>query len=202
MGIISASLLSVRGEAGRSARVDAAFQGASGAFSEAAAIALLGEGASMLPCSSFEDVFDAVASGRATCGVVPVENTLAGTVRPVAELLRERDFVIVAQTVLRISQALIGTPDATLEGIRRVLSHPVALRQCTAFFAARPEVEAVPVFDTAGAVEMVMRAGDPSDAAIAGARSAALYGARILLEGLEDDPENFTRFVKVVRRVS
>lgn len=199
MGVISANPI---GEAGgpRRAAFDAAFQGAAGAFSESAAIALLGVGVSTLPCPRFEDVFDAVASGKVACGIVPVENTLAGTVHPVIDLLVARDLSIVGETVLRISHALIGTTEATLDGVRRVLSHPVALQQCTSFFAGRPDVEAVPVFDTAGAVDMVMRSGDPADAAIAGAHSAAVYGARVLATGLEDDAANFTRFVRVVPR--
>lgn len=200
MGVITPNPMTSRDGAGRFGAVAAAFQGAPGAFSEAAAIALIGERASTLPCSRFDDVFDAVASGRAACGVVPVENTLAGTVHAVIDLLLARDLAIVGETVLRISHALIGLPGATLDGVRRVLSHPVALQQCTGFFAARPEVEAVPVYDTAGAVEMVVRAGDPADAAIAGARAAEVYGGSVLAGGLEDDPANFTRFVRVVRR--
>ncbi len=190
----------LQGGAGRSGSIDVAFQGAPGAFSETAAVELVGERASTLPCSRFDDVFDAVASGRAACGVVPVENTLAGTVHAVVDLLLARDLAIVGETVLRISHALVGTPDARIEDVRRVLSHPVALQQCTGFFAARPEVEAVAVYDTAGAVEMVVRAGDPADAAIAGARAAEVYGGHVLAEGLEDDPANFTRFVRIVRR--
>lgn len=189
-----------RDGAGRSGAVAAAFQGAAGAFSEAAAVALVGERASTLPCTRFEDVFDAVESGRAACAVVPVENTLAGTVHAVVDLLLARDLVIVGETVLRIAHALIGTPESSLACVRRVLSHPVALRQCTTFFEARPDVEAVPVFDTAGAVEMVVRAGDPADAAIAGERASEVYGGKILARNLEDDPANFTRFVRVVRR--
>jgi prephenate dehydratase len=189
-----------RDGAGRSGAVAAAFQGAAGAFSEAAAVALVGERASTLPCTRFEEVFDAVELGRAACAVVPVENTLAGTVHAVVDLLLARDLVIVGETVLRIAHTLIGTPESSLTGVRRVLSHPVALRQCTAFFEARPDVEAVPVFDTAGAVEMIVRAGDPADAAIAGERAAEVYGGKILARNLEDDPANFTRFVRVVRR--
>jgi len=200
VSVITPNPMPLQGGAGRSGSIAAAFQGAPGAFSEAAAVALLGERASTLPCSRFDDVFDAVASGRTACGVVPVENTLAGTVHAVVDLLLARDLAIVGETVLRISHALIGLPGATLEGVRRVLSHPVALQQCTGFFAARPHVEAVAVYDTAGAVEMVMRAGDPADAAIAGANAAAVYGGSVLAKGLEDDPANFTRFVRVVRR--
>ena len=200
MGVITPNPMASRDGAGRSGAVAAAFQGAPGAFSESAAVALVGDRASTLPCTRFEEVFDEVAFGRAMCGVVPVENTLAGTVHAVIDLLLSRDLVIVGEAVLRIAHALIGTPGATLEGVRRVLSHPVALQQCTTFFEARPDVEAVPVFDTAGAVEMVVRAGDPADAAIAGERAAEVYGGKVLARNLEDDPANFTRFVRVVRR--
>lgn len=200
MGVITPNPMASRDGAGRSGAVAAAFQGAAGAFSEAAAVALVGERASTLPCTRFEEVFDAVAFGRAVCGVVPVENTLAGTVHAVVDLLLARDLVIVGETVLRIAHALVGTPESSLAGVRRVLSHPVALRQCMTFFEARPDVEAVPVFDTAGAVELVVHAGDPADAAIAGERAAEVYGGKILARNLEDDPANFTRFVRVVRR--
>lgn len=178
----------------------AAFQGAPGAFSEAAALGLVGDPAArLLACPRFDDAFDAVEQGRAACAVVPVENTLAGTVHAVVDLLLARDLRITGEAVARIAHTLIGPPGARLADVRRVLSHPVALQQCTRFLAARPDLEAVPVFDTAGAVEMVVRAGDPADAAVASRRAAGVYGGVVLAEDLEDDPANFTRFLRVVR---
>jgi prephenate dehydratase len=163
-----------------------------------AALELVGDAARLLPCRRFEEVFDAVGSGRARVGVVPVENTLAGSVHACVDLLVERDLVVVGETVLRISHALIAAPGAALDYIRRVLSHPVALAQCEDFFRRHPGIEAVPVYDTAGAVEGVLRSGSTAEAAIAGRRAAEVYGGIVLAEGLEDHPENFTRFLAVV----
>ena len=182
---------------------DAAYQGAPGAFSEDAALAVLGreEGreARLLPCARFEEVFDAVGVGRARLGVVPIENTLAGSVHACYDLLLERDLIIVDEVVRRISHTLIGAPGAALEDVRRVLSHPVALAQCERFFRRNPQIEAVPVYDTAGAVERVVRSGSLGDAAIASRRAAEVYGGMVLAEALEDHPENFTRFLVIAK---
>jgi prephenate dehydratase len=174
---------------------DAAYQGAPGAFSEDAAQALLGGGLDLLPCARFVHVFDAVESGRARFGVVPIENTVAGSVQPVHDLLADRELCIMAETVVRVAHALVGVPGSRAHEIRQVLSHPVALAQCESFFRSRPEVEPVPVYDTAGAVLQVVGEGRRHRAAIASRRAAALHGGMVLAEGLEDDPANFTRFL-------
>jgi prephenate dehydratase len=176
---------------------DAAYQGAPGAFSEDAAIEALGGQGRLLSCQRFEEVFDAVCDGRARRGIVPIENTLAGSIHACYDLLVERDLVIVGEVIRRISHALIARPGTSIEGIRRVLSHPVALAQCENFFRRHPLVEAVPVYDTAGAVERVLRTGAPEEAAIAGRRAAEVYGGVVLADALEDHPENFTRFLAI-----
>lgn len=175
----------------------AAYQGAPGAFSEDAARALVGADARLLPCWKFEDVFAAVESGRAAHGVLPIENTLAGSVQASYDLLAERSLAVVGETVRRIRHALLAPHGAKVADLRRVLSHPVALAQCEGFFRRHPSIEAVPVYDTAGAVERVVREGIRDQGAIASRRAAKLYGAEVLEEGVEDHPENYTRFLLV-----
>jgi prephenate dehydratase len=174
---------------------DAAYQGARGAFSEDAAFALLGPGASLLPCPTLEDVFAAVAAGRARSAVVPIENTLAGAVPGCADLIGRHDVHIVAERVQPIRHALIAPPGVTLAAVRRVLSHPVAIAQCEHFFRAHPEIAAVPVFDTAGAVDLVTSRGDTDAAAIAGRRAAEVYGGVVLADDIQDRADNLTRFL-------
>ena len=176
-----------------------AYQGVPGAFSEEAAWALTSADARLLPCATLADVRDAVADGRAHQAVVPVENSLAGTVPRAYELLVDHDLTAVAETRVRIDHMLIAHPSASLGSIRQVHSHPVALEQCRRFVVEHA-LETVPAFDTAGAVAMVMAAANPHTAAIASRRAAALHGAAILAERIQDFPENWTRFLKLVPR--
>lgn len=176
---------------------DAAYQGAAGAFSEEAARRLLGPSASLLACERFEDVFDALDAGRVALAVVPVENTLAGAVRAVRDLLDARRVTVAGELSLRISHALVACPGATVETVRRVRSHPVALAQCKSLFHKNPRFEAVADYDTAGAVERVVRAGALDEAAIAARRAADVYGGVVLAEDVQDSTENFTRFLAV-----
>lgn len=180
-----------------------AFQGAPGAFSDDAARAVLGRSGetdgTTVPCTQFEDVFAAVRDGHADLGVVPVENTLAGSVQRTYDLLLERRLAIVGEQVLRIEHCLLGVPGSSVGGLDRVLSHPVALAQCRRFLAAHPGVRPTPTHDTAASVEMIMLEGDPSAGAVASRRSAKVYGAVVLADHLEDDPANFTRFLVVAR---
>ena len=181
-----------------SENADAAYQGASGAFSEDAARALLGDETRLLPCPTLEDVFAAVAAGRARSAVVPIENTLAGAVPGCADLIARHAVHITAERIHPIRHALIATPGVALGDVRRVLSHPVAIAQCEQFFRAHPEISAVPVFDTAGAVELVTSRREPDAAAIAGRRAATVYGGVVLAEDLQDRADNFTRFLHLV----
>ena len=181
-------------EAGRCA---AAYQGQPGAYSEQAAHTICGPGASLLPCATLADAFRAVAEGRAASAVVPIENTLAGAVPGALSLLLASGLLVHAETSQRIDHVIAGTCGAALDDVREVLSHPVALAQCEGFFRAHPEIRAVSVFDTAGAVEIVARDADPRRAAIASRAAARLYGASILAEHVQDHDANYTRFVHV-----
>jgi len=174
---------------------DAAYQGTPGAFSEDAALALLGPEAILRPCRTLDDVFEVVAARGARCAVVPVENTLAGAVPGCDDLLRRHDVRIVGERVQHIAHALIAPPGTALHDVRRVLSHPVALAQCRRFLDANPQMIAVPVFDTAGAVAEIIDRGESGGAAIASQRAAAVYGGVVLASGIQDHPGNFTRFL-------
>ena len=178
----------------------AAFQGAAGAYSELAAQQLLGEDLRLLPSHALEDVCAAVADGRARYGVVPLENTIAGTVPGVYELLLSHELRIVAETRVAIDHALIGTSSMDLADVRRVLSHPVALGQCRDFLRRHPQIEPVAAFDTAGAVRLVVAEDDGVSAAIAGRHAATVYGGKVLAEHLQDFAENWTRFGLLERR--
>lgn len=179
---------------------DAAYQGAPGAYSEEAANILLGADARLMPCATLEQTFEAVVDARASHAVVPVENAVSGTVPGVYEQLLANDFVVTGETALNIDHVLVGAKGASLRQITRVMSHPIALAQCADYFRAHRRVEAITVFDTAGAVRMVVEAGDPQAAAIASRRAAAMYGAQILAEHIQDVPENWTRFMLIMAR--
>jgi prephenate dehydratase len=171
-----------------------AFQGARGAFSEEAARRLLGADVPVMPCQRFEDVFRALAEKRAAGAVVPIENTLAGSVHENYDHLQHFDLPIVAETSVRIVHNLIALNGAPFGRIRRVFSHPVALNQCLDFFARHPQIERIPFYDTAGSVEMIVKERLTDAGAIASAVAAEVYGASILRRSIEDDRRNFTRF--------
>jgi prephenate dehydratase len=172
-----------------------AFQGERGAFSEEAAVQLLGEGVALVPRPTFAALFAAVAEDAADCALAPVENSLAGSVHRSYDLLLESSLRITGEVVIPIRHYLIGCPGATFDRIKFVASHPVALSQCEKFFAAHPDVRRVVAEDTAGSVAEVIKRQDLSRAANAGKRAADIYGGMILREGLEDHQENYTRFV-------
>jgi len=172
-----------------------ALQGEPCAFSEAAARPLLGDRITTIPCPTFEAAFRAVPEGAADALLAPVENSLAGSVVRVFDLLKESRLAIVAETILPIEMQLIGAPGASLDDIRSVASHPMALAQCERFFAAHPQWTRVPAEDTAGSVREALSHGDKSCAAIAGRRAAVHYHGVILAESIQDNAENFTRFV-------
>jgi prephenate dehydratase len=170
------------------------FQGERGAFSEEAARQLLGPGVDVLPCNRFEDIFRSLKEGRVTGAVVPIENTLAGSVHENYDHLQRFDLPIVAETSVRIVHHLIVPPGVRFRDIRRAFSHPVALNQCLDFFAANPKIEKVPFYDTAGSVKMVMEERLTDAAAIGSAVAAEIYQGRILRRSIEDDRRNYTRF--------
>jgi len=172
-----------------------AFLGDHGTFSEEAVIELLGENSERMPCPTFEELFSAIEKGSADYILAPLENSLVGSVHRCSDLLLESSLSIKAEIILPISHFLVGSPGASLESIKIVESHPVALAQCKRFFAANPHFKRVATNDTASSVRHVCESGDLSRAAIAGKRAAAIYGGVILQEHLEDHHENFTRFV-------
>lgn len=179
--------------AARAPRV--AFQGAPGAFSEDAVREFFGDRALAQPCPTLIDVMHELETCSVDFAVIPVRNTLAGAVPGSAELMRRHDVHVAGERQLRIAHMLIGPPGSTLASIRTVRSHPVALAQCQRFFDGHPQMTATAAFDTAGAVAEVVAAGDPAVAAVGSARAAALYGGTILVEHLQDIPDNFTTFV-------
>jgi prephenate dehydratase len=172
-----------------------AFQGERGAFSEEAAIKLLGDEVSLVPLPSFEAAFSATAQHKADYVLVPIENSLAGPVQRSLDLLVESALTIVGEVIIRVQHNLIGPPGSTFDDVTVVESHPVALAQCEQFFSSRPSLQRIATDDTAGSVREIVHAGDRKRAAIASKRAAQIYGGQILRENLEDDPENYTRFV-------
>ncbi len=178
----------------RRSRLRAGFQGDFGAFSQQAAEKLLGEQVDAVPFPSFTAVFDALTAKSIEFAVIPMENTLHGSVHENYDNLLRYGCQIHAETTIRINHNLMAPPGVTLRKVRRVFSHPVALNQCLDFFRAHPELEKAPYYDTAGSARMVMEERPPDGAAIASARAAEIYGARILKKSIEDDRQNFTRF--------
>jgi prephenate dehydratase len=179
--------------------IKAAFQGERGAFSEEAARRILGREVEAVAHKSFDDMFAAVISGAADCALAPIENTLAGSVIRNYDLLLEFDLTIVGEVVLQIVHNLIAPPGVKTGDVKKVYSHPVALAQCERFFAAHPQFEVIPAYDTAGAVKMIVESGRRDEAAIAGRSAAEAYGADILEAGIESNAQNFTRFFLLVR---
>src|SRR5437016_3255113 len=167
-----------------------AFQGARGAFSEAAAVKLLGENITLVPRASFESLFEAINDQSADCILAPIENSLAGFVHACYDLLLDSKLCISGEVIIPITHYLIGCPGASFAEIKTVESHPVALDQCRRFLAANPQIRRIAAEDTAGSVAQVMADGDQTRAAIAGKGAAKQYGGVILREHLEDSREN------------
>ena len=178
-----------------------AFQGERGAFSELAVRRSFDENAKVLPCHSFKDTFDAVSSGKAKYGVLPVENTLGGTIFDTLDLLNiHPELTVVGEQQIRVIHNLIVNPGTRIEDIKKVYSHPQGLAQCKEFLQRElPWAEAIPFFDTAGAVSFVKEQNDNSLAAIAGAPAAVYNGMEILRQGIETNPSNYTRFYVITR---
>jgi len=176
-----------------------AIQGEPGSFSHEAAGNVFPE-ATILPCTLSLDVFQALSKGGVDAAVIPIENSLAGSVVEHYDLLLDHDVAIESESLLRIRHNLIAVPGSSLDRVQRVYSHPVALAQCRKFLEQHPAIEAVPFYDTAGSVKQLMELRDRNAAAIASARAAEYYGGEILAAGIEDNAENFTRFFVIRQR--
>jgi prephenate dehydratase len=174
-----------------------AFRGEPGAYSEQAVFEYFGEG-EPVSCDSFDDIFDAVTSRECDTGIVPIENTLAGSIHQNYDLLMRNNLFIVGEYHLRVRHCLIVNPGAKMEQIRTVYSHPQALRQC-ADYLRRHKMKPEEGIDTAGSVKALKKLGAMDMASIASRRAAEIYGMEILEEGIEDNPENYTRFLVIQR---
>ncbi|WP_426751613.1 prephenate dehydratase [Myxococcus sp. Y35] len=171
-----------------------AFQGEPGAYGEEALRVLHGADVEAVPCLTFRAVFEAVAEGRVHGGVVPVESSLGGPVAETVDLLLEHDVPVTGELSLRIRHCLLAPPGQTLEGIQQALSHPQALAQCAGYLRRRG-ITPLPETNTAIAARKVAEEAPPHTAAIASRLSASLYGLTVLEEGVEDSPDNYTRFL-------
>lgn len=173
-----------------------AYQGEPGAFSEAAA-RRVDPDAQLMPCRSFDDVFDAVQSGTAAYGVLPIENSIGGSIHRNYDLLLERTLPIVGEVELPVLHHLLALPGATLDGLRRVYSHPQGLAQCERFLRTLTNVEIIATYDTAGSAKMVAAAGLTDAGAIASARAGEVFGLTSLAASVQDFDDNITRFLVV-----
>ena len=177
-----------------------AYQGENGAYSEAAIFEHFPGRLETVPYTSFEDVFSCVADGTCDCGFVPIENSLAGSIHRNYDLLLQHQLSVTGEHNLRVSHCLIGKPGTTMSMVHKVISHPQALAQCDAFLRNLSNVKIEPVYDTAGSVKIVRDQEDPGIAAIASRRAADIYNMQILAESIEDNPNNYTRFLIISRQ--
>ena len=175
-----------------------AFQGEPGAYSEAAALKWRPE-ADVQACPAFEDVFDAVEAGRATCGVLPIENSIGGTIHRNYDLLLGHELRIIGEVELPVVHALVALPGTGLGEVRTIYSHPQALAQCDRFLRSQAGVEVVATYDTAGSARLISERQLTSAAAIASERAAELFGLQVLKSSIQDFADNITRFLVVGR---
>jgi prephenate dehydratase len=175
-----------------------AFQGESGAYSEAAALRF-SDHADVLACESFEDVFASVAAGKATHGILPVENSIGGSIHRNYDLLLEHDLPIVGEVTLPITHNLMALPGTALSDVKRILSHPQALAQCERFLRGMSGVSVEATYDTAGSAKLVKEHELADAAAIASERAAKVFGLEILRAEIQDYSDNITRFLLISR---
>jgi len=174
--------------------VKVSYQGEPGAYSEAAALAFFGDGITTIACHNFDQVFEAVSSGECNHGMIPIENSLAGSIHRNYDLLLRHDLQLIGEYHLRVSHCLLALPGVTLDQVEVIHSHPQALAQCENNLS-RLKVRQVAEADTAGSARMIREFNDPRAAALASRRAAVVYGLEILVENMEDNPANFTRFL-------
>lgn len=177
----------------------AAYQGEPGSFSSEVVNRFYNGSAKGIPCETFDKMFASVINDEADCCIAPIENSLFGSVHQNYDLLLKHNLRIVGETELRIVHNLMALPGAVFNDVKRVYSHPVALGQCKNFFSDHPHIEQVVAYDTAGSVKMIMAEREKSSAAIASLNAAKVYGANVLMEGIEDNPLNYTRFLLLER---
>ncbi len=177
-----------------------AFQGEHGAHSEAAAFQAFGNKITTAPCETFSGIYEAVSNGKADYGIAPIENSLVGSIHQNYDLLLEWRLPVIGEVNYKVSHALMARKGATIDGINKVYSHPVALEQCRAFFEAHPRMQPVIWNDTAGAVKMVAESSLINAAALAGVSAAQIYDMEILQEELEDQSNNHTRFLIIAKK--
>ena len=173
--------------------VKVAFQGEKGAYSEMAVYTFFGKNAEVLPCRDFKDVFENVDKQDAEYGVVPIENSLEGSVNQTYDLFLKYNLKVKGEVIVRVSHCLLANRDTKLEQVKTVYSHPQALAQCRNFLE-RSQWELIPTYDTAGSAKMLKEKALKDAAAIASERAAELYGLTILAREIEDTPNNYTRF--------
>jgi len=176
-----------------------AFQGERGAFSEEAAVKLLGDSIELVPRPTFNALFSSLREGVADYLLAPVENSIAGTVRPSVELLRESQLEVVDEVTIPVGQNLIACPGVNFDDIQEVQSHPMALAQCSRFFKQHPQLKQIVSDDTAGSVAEIVQRSDRRRAAIGSKRAAEIYGGVIVRENIQDTSHNFTRFLLLSR---
>jgi prephenate dehydratase len=177
-------------------RQRAGFMGRIGTFSHKACLQYFGEAAEAVPLPTFQSIFETVKEDGIDYGIVPLENSLSGSIHENYDLLRDYDLRIIGEVKIRITQNLLAKSGTELSQIRRVLSHPQGIEQCRQFLSQH-DWELVSVSDTAGAAERVSRSAGSGDAAIAGLITAEIYGLAVLAEGIETNPRNYTRFVVI-----
>ncbi len=178
-----------------------AFQGETGAYSETAALRFAPD-ADVMACRTFDDVFTAVSEGRATFGILPMENSIGGSIHRNYDLLVEHELPIVAEVELEVDHCLLVRPGARIGDLKVVYSHPQALAQCEQYLNRLSGVEIVAVYDTAGGAKLVAETGRSDAGAVASRRAAELFGLEIAEERIQDYAENITRFVLIGRTAS
>ena len=186
----------------RSTATKISYQGEPGAFSEQAARSFFGKRCVTVARESFREIFDDVSAGKSVYAMVPIENSLHGSVPQNYDLLWKHRLFIVGELKLRISMNLLALPGTKLKNLAAVYSHPQALGQCERFLTSLKGVEINPFYDTAGAAKMIAMEGRTDAAAVASSQAAADYGLAILRAGIENDHRNFTRFLVVAKKES
>jgi prephenate dehydratase len=172
-----------------------AFQGEKGAYSEKAAIGFFGDDLELQAHASFKDVFESVENNDCTAAVLPIENTLAGSVHQNYDLLLKRDLTIIGEIYVRIVHCLLALQGVSMSEIIRIYSHPQALQQCSDFLEKWENIDIIPTYDTAGSAKLLLEQQIRNGAAIAGEQAASDYGLQVLRKGIESNHQNYTRFI-------